>query len=348
MKRILSFVIALSLVAIVVLMLVRNKQVINAQIEFAEKKVDAYPVRVEEVKFSTLDTKLELSGIISGSHELMLMAETQGRIKTIFKKEGDWVNKGEAIAQIDDELMQAELKVTEANFEKAQKDLERAQTLNEGGAITQQQLEGLTLNTKAAEAKYIVSKKRVRDARITAPISGYINKLFLKEGGMIGATVPACELVNIRSLKMSVKVDEDDVSMVFPGMEVNINSNSSELKGTVVSVGSKADYALQYGVEIIIPDNPNNKLKAGMVATARFNFVDENQGPVIPQSALVGSVKNPKVYVIEDNKSLLKSISISHISEGKIKVQEGLGEGDKLIVAGQFNLSDGMQVKVIE
>lgn len=348
MKRVLSIVIALSLIAIVVLMLIRNKQEINVQIEFAERKVDAYPVMAEEVQTGTLDTKLELSGIISGAHELMLMAETQGRVKTIFKKEGDWVNKGEAIAQIDDELMKAELKVTEANFEKAQKDLERARTLNEGGAITQQQLEGLTLNAKAAEAKYSVSKKRVRDARITAPISGYINKLFLKEGGMIGATVPACELVNIRSLKMSVKVDENDVSRVFAGMTVTIQSNGSELNGTVVSVGAKADYALQYGVEVIIPENPNDKLKAGMVAKAMFSFIDEHQGPVIPQSALAGSVKNPEVYIIENSQSILKPIKISHISDGKIKVKEGLKEGDKLIVAGQFNLADGMQVKVIE
>ena len=205
MKQVLSYIIALSLVAIVVLMLIRNKQEINAQIEFAEKKVDAYPVRVEEVKLGSLDTKLELSGILSGSHELMVMAETQGRVQSIFKKEGDWVTKGEILAQVDDELMNAQLMVTQANLEKANKDLERAKTLSEGDAITQQQLEGLQLNAKAAEAKYTVAKKHLADARITAPIAGYINKLFLKEGGMIGATVPACELVNTRSLKMSVK-----------------------------------------------------------------------------------------------------------------------------------------------
>jgi len=348
MKKVLSLIIALSLVAIVVLMLIRNKQEINAQIEFAERKVDAYPVRVEEVKFGTLDTQLKLSGIISGAQELMLMAETQGRVKSIFKKEGDWVNKGEDIAQIDDELMNAELKVTEANYEKAQRDLERAQTLNEGGAITRQQLEGLQLQAKAAEAKYTVSKKRVRDARITAPISGYINKLFLKEGGMIGATVPACELVNIRSLKMQVKVDEDDVRKVPRGMELTINSNGHTLKGEVVSVAAKADYALQYGVEIIIPENPEDKLKAGMVATATFNFVDENPGPVIPQTALVGSTKSPEVYVIEDDQSKLKSITVSHISEGKVKVLEGLAQGEQLIISGQFNLTEDMSVKVIE
>lgn len=351
MKKYLSYIIALSLVAIVILMLMRNKKEINAQIAFAEKKVDAYPVRVEEVKIGTLDTRLELSGILSGTNELMLMAETQGRIKAIFKKEGDWVNKGEAIAQVDDELMRAELMVTEANFEKARKDLERAQTLSDGGAITQQQLEGLQLNAKAAEAKYTVSKKRVRDARIISPISGYINKMFLKEGGMIGAAVPACELVNIKSLKMSVKVDEEDVGRVFPNQEVMIkatSSNGTVLNGSVVSVSTKADYALQYAVEIVIPDNPDEKLKAGMVAEATFLFRDEQTGPVISQSALVGSNKNAAIYVVENGKAHLKSINISHQNGSLIKLTEGLSAGDHVVIAGQLNLRDGMPVKVIE
>jgi membrane fusion protein (multidrug efflux system) len=351
MRKYLSYIIALSLVAIVILMLMRNKQEINAQIIFAEKKVDAYPVKVEEVKIGTLDTKLELSGTLSGTNELMLMAETQGRIKSIFRKEGDWVKKGEAIAQVDDELMRAELMVTEANFEKARKDLERAQTLSDGGAITQQQLEGLQLNVKAAEAKYTVSKKRVQDARITSPISGYINKMFLKEGGMIGPAVPACELVNIKSLKMSVKVDEEDVGRVFPNQEVTVkatSSNGTVLKGTIVSVSAKADYALQYGVEIVIPENPDEKLKAGMVAEATFLFRDELTGPVISQSALVGSTKNPEVYVVENGKANLKGIKISHQNGSLIKLAEGLSAGDRLVTAGQFNLRDGMPVKVIE
>ncbi len=351
MKNILSYIITISLLAIVILMLLRNKKEIDAQIAFAEQKVEAYPVQIEEVKLGTLDTNLEVSGILSATNELMLMAETQGRVQTIFVKEGDWVNKGSALAQINDDLMMAELMVTEANYEKARKDLERAQTLNDGGAMTRQQLEGLELNEKAAEAKYTTSKKRVNDALIKAPISGYINKLFLKEGGMIGAGVPACELVNTRSLKMSVKVDENEVVKFKTGQEADIqvmSLNGTVLKGTVISIGSKADYALQYGIEIIISDNPEDKLKAGMVATASFTFPDEESGPVIPVRALVGSIKNPEVYVVEENVAHLKSIAINHAETDYIKVSKGLSGGEQLVISGQFNLRDKMPVKVIE
>ena len=351
MKKIISYIITFCLILIVVLTLVRNKKEINAQIAFAEQKVEAYPVRTETIKSGTLSRSLQVSGVLSATQDLMLMAETQGRVMKIFKKEGDWVKKGEAIAQVNDELMRAELMVTEANYEKAKKDLERAKTLSDGGAMTQQQLEGLQLNEKAAKAKYTTSKKRVADALIKAPISGYINKLFLKEGGMIGAGVPACELVNIRSLKMSVKVDEDDVVNIQPGQTVSINVvalNDMPLEGTVVSIGSKADYALQYGIEIVITDNPQERLKAGMVAAAKFILADEEPGVIIPKGALIGSIKNPEVYVMHENTAVLRDITITQSNNGQLKISQGLSEGEQLIVSGQFNLRDGVQVKQID
>jgi membrane fusion protein (multidrug efflux system) len=351
MKKLLSYIITFCLILIVILMLLKNKKEIDTQVAFAEQKVVAYPVRVEEVKFGTLATKLEVSGILAPVHDLMLMAETQGRVMTIYKKEGDWVNEGDVIAKVNDELMRAELMVTEANYVKAQKDLERANTLNDGGAITQQQLEGLQLNEKAAHAKFIVSKKRVADTAIKAHISGYINKIFLKEGGMIGPGVPACELVNIRSLKMSVKVGEKDVVKISKDLTVEIeveSLNGQVLSGEVTSIGTKADYALQYGIEILISENPDEQLKAGMVATVRFSFPDLEEGAVIPQKALVGSLKDPKVYVMEGGKANLRSVKISASRDNLIKISEGLSEGETLISAGQFSLKDQEDVKVIE
>jgi RND family efflux transporter MFP subunit len=212
-------------------------------------------------------------------------------------------------------------------------------------------LEGLQLNEKAAHAKFITSKKRVADALIKAPISGYINKMFLKEGGMIGAAVPVCELVNTRSLKMSVKVDENEVVKIKKGQGVEVNVVSwpgNVLSGIVTGIGVKADYALQYDIELMVTENPEEKLKAGMVATAIFIFKDDEEGPVITQKALVGSAKDPQVYIVEGDVAHIKSVKIAYAYGEFIKIADGLSVGDRLVVAGIFNLRDGMQVKVIE
>jgi len=352
MKIIISYVITFCLISIVVLMLLRNKGQIDAQIAFAEQKVEAYPVKVQEVKTGNLDKKLEIPGLISASNELMLIAETQGRVLKIYNNEGEWVNEGELIAQVDDQLMKAELIVTSANYEKAQKDLQRALTLNEGGAITQQQLEGLQLNEKAAHAKYITSSKRVADAKIKAPISGYINKLFVSQGGMIGPSRPVCELVNIRELQMVVKVDERDLQHVRVKQEIIITipaiDGKPSLIGRVKSISSKADFALQYSVTIAIDKNPDERLKPGMMAKAILTLDEGSEGVVIPRQALVGSIKMAKIYLLEGDICRLRDIEIGTQDGDHLKVTSGLGAGDMLIVSGQFNLRDGMKVKVIE
>ncbi|MDZ7607596.1 MAG: hypothetical protein U5K79_18855 [Cyclobacteriaceae bacterium] len=120
------------------------------------------------------------------------------------------------------------------------------------------------------------------------------------------------------------------------------------LKGTVTSVGAKADYALQYGVEIIIPENPGGQLKAGMVAGAVFLFPDREPGLVIPKSSVIGSLKSPQVYVIDGNKAVLKTITVSTSDGEKVKVDQGLLEGDKVVLAGKLNLYDGADIHIVE
>lgn len=351
MNRILSYIIAFSLVALVALILIRNKQQINYQIEFAERKVEAYPVKVTKAEPGTLDRTLELPGILSAADELMLMAETQGRIISILKQEGQWVQQGEVIARVDDTLMQAELLATENNYEKAIKDLDRALALSEGGAITQQQLEGLQLNAQAAESNYIVSRKRVEDATIRAPKSGFINKMFAREGGMIGPGVPVCELVNTKSLRMTAKADEQEIVNITPGQEVTIRVavlNGKILSGKVLSTSAKADYALQYSIEIQIDENPGNVLRAGMVAMAAFKFKDELEGIIIPSGALAGTSKDAHVFVVSDQKATLVPVKVAHSSGNMVKISEGLRPEMLVVTAGQFNLSDGMAVKIID
>ena len=91
MKNILSYIITFCLMAIVVLMLYRNKKEINAKIAFAEQKVEAYPVKIEEVKAGTIDSRLEVPGILEASEELMLIAETQGRVLKISGLSDGWM-----------------------------------------------------------------------------------------------------------------------------------------------------------------------------------------------------------------------------------------------------------------
>ncbi|MDZ7849180.1 MAG: efflux RND transporter periplasmic adaptor subunit [Owenweeksia sp.] len=108
---------------------------------------------------------------------------------------------------------------------------------------------------------------------------------------------------------------------VSVGEKVNLSVKSypgREFTGEVVAVAAKADAALKYDVEILLTNNQEKPLKAGMYATAHFDF--QNSGAeVIPRSrCLVGSIQNPEVYTISDSSAQLRQITIGEVHDESV------------------------------
>ncbi len=351
MKRYLNIIMIVLILVLIVLVLRNNKQEINAEIAYAEQEVDALPVRVEEVKLSTLDRTLRLPGVLQANKELLLMSQTQGQVIRVFKSVGDRVKKGEVIAKVDDEILNAQAQLTAAIYDKAQKDLERAEKLKDAGALTAQQFEGLQLKAKEAGATYITTNKRLEDTAIKAPFGGIVNQIFAKEGGVLGPGVPVCELVDVHKLTMQVKVDENAILAVIPGEKVRIRTDlEPEITylGLVASVAVKPDPGLQYPVTVEMENDAGKQLKAGMMAMAIFSFTDSIESPVIDRTAIVGSLKTASVYVIEDGHAIQKSVTIGYADAKKVKIAEGLTAGEMLVVSGQSTLRNGQKVKILK
>ena len=78
-----------------------------------------------------------------------------------------------------------------------------------------------------------------------------------------------------------------------------------------------------------------------------FDNITKGEALIIPRQALVGSVKEPKVYVVENNKSILKPIIISRMIGEHIEVASGINVGELVVINGQLNLKNNSQVKII-
>jgi hypothetical protein len=68
----------------------------------------------------------------------------------------------------------------------------------------------------------------------------------------------------------------------------------------------------------------------------------------IPRAALVGSVKNPQVFVVENNQAILKDIQVGTDAQGTIEVLSGLTEGQQVVTSGQINLENKSKVQVVK
>jgi len=348
-RRLTILVFVIGLMVLAAIQLNNNKASIQAEAKLSQQKTTVIPVEVTTPEQTTIRNTIEANGSFAPNKTLYLIAETQGRVIQLFKKEGDYVRKGEVIAKVDDELLQAERIAIEANYKQTKADLERFENLVKGEAVTKKQLEQIKMAHVAADSKRKVNLRRIADTEIKSPISGSINMKFIEVGSFLGPGGKVCEIVDIGRLKLQVKVDEFDVLRIKKGQKAKIVADvhpTHSYTGKVTHIGLKGDMAHKYTVEILLTNSKSHPLKAGMYATAFFEGVGERPALLLDRKALVGSTKDGKVFVVREGKAMVRKLKIGEVREGKVEVLEGLREDEVVVLNGQVNLQEGTSVQV--
>lgn len=327
----------------------KNKQEMKNEIEFVSRKVGAIPVKAEEAHMSFIDLSITSNGVLEANNQLTVVSETQGKIIHLYKKLGDYVRKGEVIAKVEDETIRAAEMVAEANVKQHERDIERYQRLSAGNAITKHDLEEAQIGLEKAKADYIKVKKALDNTSITAPISGVINQKFITEGQFLSAGMRVCEIVDNHQLKLHVKVDGNDIYNIKNGEQVKVIVPvfpDRTFTGKVTAIAVKADKTMNFDVEITLDNTEGIALKSGLYAEVNFP-VQSKKSLVIRKESIIGSMEKPQVFVIENQKAILKDIITGISNNEYVQVISGLKEGDQVIYSGQLNLSGNEQVKII-
>ncbi len=350
MKRILIPLIIILGIGGIVAILMRNKAV---SLEKAAKSdvLAAPAVTCGTVEKAALETDLSLVGTTVAWNDVNVVAETAGRVTAVKANAGDHVNAGAILVQLDDELKKAALETAETNYDKAKKDLQRYTWLKQEKSMQDATLENAQLAVKSAEAQYIVAKRQLADTRVVSPVPGTLTSRLVDLGAYVQQGAVIGNVVDISRLKVKLNVAEKDAFRIHAGDKVEITSEvypAVTFQGIVNSISDKGDEAHTYPVEIHLTNGGKNPLRAGMFVRAAFTAIPHTQALTIPREALVGSVRDPHVYVVENNVAHLRPLVIGDVSDAKLEVRQGLNEGERVVVSGQNNLRDGMQVTVVQ
>ncbi|MBI3123873.1 MAG: efflux RND transporter periplasmic adaptor subunit [Ignavibacteriales bacterium] len=348
-KAIVSVVLVM---AVIVTILAINKKKLSSKTSGGIE--DAYYVSVETVVKKNLSSSLSITGTVNANNDVNVLSETSGRVVAVFAKVGDYKQAGSVLVQVDDELKKAALMSAEASYEKAKKDYERFKVLFEQKSISDTQLDQAKVGAAMAEAQYIVAKRQMEDTKVKTPISGYVTMRNVDIGTMLqGAPQPTlvANLVDISRLKVKLNVSETDAFILKTGDAVKVTTDvypGATFAGRIESVSNKSDEAHTYAVEISVSNQSAHPLKAGMFARVEFTSLRDRDAIVIPRQALVGSVRNPQVFVVENSVAKLRNISIGTQAGTSVQVIGGLNEGEQIVVNGQNNIVDNTKVEILK
>jgi len=345
-----TIIITLAVLAVVILIgarLVSNKKTIDEKNKPVTISNAAIPVTVVEVREDTVSQSLLKTGNLIPFRETSLMATSQGQVLKVNFDLGSNVSQGSTLIQIDNKLNQLALQATQLNIDKLQKDVTRYNTLYAGNATTELQLNQTKFDYENAVNKAEQIRKQIQDATVKSPISGRIVKKEIEVGEFVNAGTVLATILDVSRLKVQVMVNEKDVYQLHEGQKVKVTADVLSGKmysGQISYIAPRGNEEHSYPVEITVANS--GQLKAGTFVNVDFSQKSKEKSLQIPRISLVESIKNPYVYVVNQNIAQQRKLTIGRELGDNIEVLGGLQPGDQVVTTGQLNLTNGKSVQV--
>jgi len=307
----------------------------------------AIPVTVVEIKPVAMRDVVFLPGETEAYEDVKVAANTSGRVEWIGLGEGQAVKKGDRLAKIDVSALKASLEHARAAYKLANDLCERRRRLHDNKIIAREELDQSETQLKLAAADLAQVKVRYNHGFPESPITGIINHLYVDVGEYADVGKPIADIVNIDRIKINVRVPELDVRYVKKGQTTPIKIDAfadRTLLGTVEFVSFKAEPATKTFLVRSVIDNPGHDIRPGMIGRVAFVRRNIPEAIAVPLFAIVDKGGERIVFVEKDGVAESRVISIGVIEVDRVQITSGLKIGDHLIVRGQTEVEDGMQV----
>jgi membrane fusion protein (multidrug efflux system) len=321
----------------------------NPQPEKGQEDALKVKVSVSRVEPVSIRDIIVLPGETEAWLDVLVSADTIGRVEWIGPGEGDKVRKGQLLAKIDVSALRAALDRAEVAFKLADELYQRRQRLFERKIINQEELDHSLTEKTLAHGNLKQAQVEHERGFVRSPINGLVNHLFVDEGEFIDRGKPMVDLVNLDKIKINVSVPELDVRYLQVGQKTTVKVDAFPdrlLSGIVHFVAYKADPGTKTFLVRVLIDNPNYSIRPGMISRVSFLRRVIPDALVAPLFALVDKGGERILFVEKDGVVHARTVSLGIIERDRIQVTRGLNIGDHLIVTGQTEVEEGMKVQV--
>lgn len=332
------------------------------------------PVRVIEAGSTDLKVQIKAIGTVTPLNTVLVQSRVSGPLQQVFFEEGQKVEAGQLLAQIDPADYKVELAQAQGQKEQniallksAEQDLERFAKLKEQNTIAAQQMnaqQALVSQLKGAiksnQAAIDAAALQLSYTQIKAPISGRLGLRAVDPGNLIQAnsaeglvtitqsspiavvfTIPETQLQQVRSAfragsALSVEAwDRAEQMQLTSGTLTTLDNQIDIATGTLKL---KAEFA-----------NQNEELFPNQFVNVRLNVAVQSGAVTIPQDAVQYGAQGTYVYMIDDNnKAQIRLLKLGAVDNGLVAVEEGLKAGDKVVLEGLDRLRPDREVEVIQ
>lgn len=308
-------------------------------------------VKVNELKSELFTEYIQLLGVVKPSMQSNLSSIEGGRIERFHKDKGNFVNAGDVIIEIDNEVLKASLDAAKAQYDRAEANFLRQEKIFKENVSSEIQFLNSKYERDAAKANYELIRARYEQTFIKAPFSGIVDQKFAEVGENVLPGAPIVSLVKMDQVKIEVGVPENYIGLVKQGSNVKLlfrDLGNQEYDAKINYVGNTISTSNRtFPVEIDI-NNSGNRIKPELSAQVYIEKQKFEKAIKIPEEVVAKTDFGYVVFVEKDGFSEMRKVDIISRSGNIAAVSSGLNDGDRLIVVGYQNLVDGEKVKVVD
>jgi membrane fusion protein, multidrug efflux system len=335
----------------------------------AQKAAVRNPVRVTIAPVEKADFPVYLTGLgtVQGFNTVVVRTRVDGQIDKIAFKEGQLVNQGDLLAEIDPRPFQAALDQAkakkaqdEASLANANLDLQRFTKLGE--FATRQQTDTqrstvaqLTAQIAADDAAIFNAQTQLDYTAIKAPISGVAGLRQVDLGNIVNAATQTgiVTIAQIEPIAVIFTAPEEqlpyinEAQSVAPLKVIAITTDGKKplADGKLSVVNNQVDTTSGTIRLKAVFDNKDHALWPGQSVSTRLLLKTLKDATVVPDDAIQHGTEGLYAYIVnQDNKAELRKVKVSQSIDGRSVVESGLSPGEQAITGGQYKVQPGTLV----
>ncbi len=334
----------------------------------APKAPPPVSVKLDTVKTTDAVYYDEYPATVSPLNQVELRPQVSGYITGVYFKDGDRVKKGQLLYSIDEQLYAANyqqavanLKVQEANEQKAQKDADRYHELEKNDAVAKQLVDNADAALQVAKKQSDASRAtiqavqtNVRYTKIYAPFDGVIGISLVKTGAPVSAGQTLLNTVSTdKDLAVDFNVDQKEIYRFATLLNEKQESNDSTFRlafgqdvypapGKLILLDRTVNPQTGTIKARLVFPNEKKLLIAGMNGIVRIRSNNASSSLIIPYKAVVEQLGEFFVYVPGDSdKVSQRKIQVGKQIGNNVIIKDGLKEGEQVVIQGVQNLREG-------
>ncbi len=314
-----------------------------------KRSATAIPVEISYVTTGDIADYLMFSAALETEQTITVYSQINGLVVALFVEEGQWVNKGDSLLQLDPrEYVLAEQKAR-VEYDKQLSNFQRLKGLKAKDLVSEEEFETARLNVKQAEIAWKQARLNLAYTTVRAPISGVVGERLVNLGARIQPSVALFTIANLTQKIVKVYVPQNDMAKVHRKQKAIITSDvlpGVSFEGWVKRISPIVDaQSGTFKVTVGVQD-PRHQLKPGMFVNVHLIVDTHENVPLIPKTALVYENERSFFFVLEDKQVRKVELQKGYEDAEKVEVRNPIEPNTPVVVVGQNGLKEGNTVRV--